>query len=317
MVVKKEDLNAFTIPCTIRVYKFGNTLCDLGASINLISFAMFWKLGLGVPKPTTMRLLMADRSIKNPVGVLYDVLVKVDRFIFPANFIILDCEIDHEVPIILGIPFLATGRALVDVKCGEIKFWVNNEEVSFNMCNSMKQPMDLQVISVIDVVDDEKLGSELVEEYDEVVALLMGLGSYTKNPVKLDLDLKYRESPPAKPSIIEIPQLKLMSLPSHLQYVFLGEDNTLPIIVVVDLEPCQVDSLKLIVKKFISAIGWTIADIIEIPPKIYSHKIKLNVDHIPSVEDQRRLNQLMQEVVKKEIIKWLDAGVVCLILNST
>lgn len=113
MVVKKEDSSAFTIPCTIGVYKFRKTLCDLGESINLISFAIFWKLGLGTPKLTTMRILMIDRSIKKPVSVLYNVLVKVDRFIFPTDFIILDCEINHEVPIILGRPFLATERVLV------------------------------------------------------------------------------------------------------------------------------------------------------------------------------------------------------------
>lgn len=142
------------------------------------------------------------------------------------------------------------------------------------------------MVSVIDVRDDEvtntvevklvdgplvgvlwNLGGEVVEEYDEVVASLTDLGSYTKNPVKLDLDLKNHESPPAKPSIILPPQLKLKSLSSHLQYVFLGEDNTLSIIVAGDLEPCQMDALKSIVKKFICAIGRTIADIIALLPE--------------------------------------------------
>ncbi|XP_047249863.1 uncharacterized protein LOC124885667 [Capsicum annuum] len=237
-----------------------------------------------------MRLLMVNRSIKNSFGMLYDVLVKVDRFIFPTDFVILDCEIDHEVPIILGRLFLSTGRAFIDVEYGEMKFRVNN---------------------------DENFKSEVVEEYDEVVTSLTGLGSYTKNPIKLDLDLKNHESPPAKPSIIEPPQLELDLLPSHPQYIFLGEEKTLSIIVAGDLEPCQVDALKSIMKKFIQAIGWTIADIIGIPPEIRSHKIKLNVDHVPSMEHQRRLNQPIQEVVKKEIIKWLDAGVVYPILTST
>ncbi|XP_047253674.1 uncharacterized protein LOC107844380 [Capsicum annuum] len=261
---------------------------------------------LGSPKPTTIRLLMANHLIKNLVGMLYDVLVKFDQFIFSADFMILDSEVDHEIPIILGRTFLATRRALVYVEYGEMKFWVNDEEVSFNVCKSMKQPMDLQVISVIDVVDDEvdntakmdlvndplvgvlwNFGSEVVEEYDEVVASLTGLGSYTKNPVKLDLDLKNCDSPPAKPSIIEPPQLKIKPLPSHLQYVFLGKDNTLPIIIASDLEPYQVDTFKSIVKKFIRAIGRTITKIIGILPRICSHKIKINVDRVPSVEHQR------------------------------
>ncbi|XP_016578925.1 uncharacterized protein LOC107876535 [Capsicum annuum] len=78
MVVKKEDPGVFHIPCTIGVYKFRKALCDLGESINLMPFPMFKKLGLGAPKPNTMRLLMDDRSIKNLVGVLYDIFVKVD-----------------------------------------------------------------------------------------------------------------------------------------------------------------------------------------------------------------------------------------------
>lgn len=104
----------------------------------LMSYVIFNKLGLGAPKSTTMRLLMADCSIKKLVGVLHGVLVKVDRFIFPIDFVILDCDIDHEIPIILGRPFLATERALVDMECGDMKFWINNEKVSFNVCKSMK-----------------------------------------------------------------------------------------------------------------------------------------------------------------------------------
>ncbi|XP_016574067.2 uncharacterized protein LOC107871668 [Capsicum annuum] len=235
IVVKKEDPSAFTISCIIEVYKFEKPLCDLGESINLIPFATFQKLVLGASKPTTIRLLMVDCLIKKPVGVLYDILMKVDRSIFPTDFVILDSEIDHKVLIIPGRLVLATKRALVDVEYGKMKFWVNNEEVSFNVCKSMKQPMELQVILVIDMVDDGttntveidimndplvgvlwNFGSEVIEEYDEVVASLMGLGYYTKNPIKLDLDLKNCESPPAKPSIIEPPQLELKPLPSHL-----------------------------------------------------------------------------------------------------
>ncbi|XP_049345015.1 uncharacterized protein LOC125809411 [Solanum verrucosum] len=113
---KREDPRAFTILCTIGMLQFAKALCDLGASINLMPYAIYKKLGLREPKATTMRLLMEDRSIKHPVGILYDILVKVDRFIFSTDFIILDCEIDAEISIIFGRPFLATGRVLVDVE---------------------------------------------------------------------------------------------------------------------------------------------------------------------------------------------------------
>src|ERR1051325_10658484 len=103
---------------------------------------VFKKLGLGTPTPTRMRLLMADRSVKIPEGILLDVLVKVDKFIFPADFVILDCDVDSDVPIILGRPFLATGRALVDMDSGQLKFRVNNDEVVFNIHRSMKRPAE-------------------------------------------------------------------------------------------------------------------------------------------------------------------------------
>ena len=74
-----------------------------------------------------MRLLMADRTVKRPIGILHDVLVKVESFIFPADFVILDCEVHFEVPIILGRPFLATGRALADMEKGQMTFRLNNE----------------------------------------------------------------------------------------------------------------------------------------------------------------------------------------------
>ena len=76
------------------------------------------KLGLSDPKPTAMRLLMADRTVKRPIGILHDVLVKVESLIFLADFFVFDCEVDFEVSIILGRPFLATGRALVDMENG-------------------------------------------------------------------------------------------------------------------------------------------------------------------------------------------------------
>ena len=91
---KEEDPSAFTIPCTIGSIKFVKTLCDLEASINLMGLAIYEKLGLGMPKPTTMRLMMADKSVKRPAGISCDVLVRVDTFIFfHADFVILNCEI--------------------------------------------------------------------------------------------------------------------------------------------------------------------------------------------------------------------------------
>ena len=92
------------------------SLVQLGHYILRKHYVIYKKLGLGDPKPTAMRLLMADRTVKRPIGILHDVLVKVESFIIPADFVILDCEVDFEVPIILGRPFVATSRALVDIE---------------------------------------------------------------------------------------------------------------------------------------------------------------------------------------------------------
>ena len=112
---KFKDPGSFTIPCTIGNAIFEWALCDLGAIINLMPLSIFKRLGLGEARPTTVTLQLADRSLKHPIGVIEDFLVKVDKFIFPADFIVLDMEEDKEIPIILGRPFLATGRAMIDV----------------------------------------------------------------------------------------------------------------------------------------------------------------------------------------------------------
>ncbi|XP_016553309.1 uncharacterized protein LOC107852778 [Capsicum annuum] len=148
---KKDDHGAFTIPFTIWMHEFEKSLCDLGASIKLIYFVIYKKLGLDTPTPTSMRFLMSDQSIKRPVGILFDVLVKVDKFFLPADFVVLDCEIDHEVPIILGHPFSATERTIVDLELGEIKFRVQENKVSFKTCKSKNQTSELQVVSMVDV----------------------------------------------------------------------------------------------------------------------------------------------------------------------
>jgi len=113
--LKLKDPNSFAIPCTIENSHFEKALCDLGASINLMPFSVFRKLGMKEPKSTTISLQLADCSITYPRGIVEDVLVKVDKFIFPVDFVVLDMEEDEDVQIILGRPFLATGKTLIDV----------------------------------------------------------------------------------------------------------------------------------------------------------------------------------------------------------
>ena len=115
---KMKDPGSFTIPCVIREFEFQKALYDSSASINLMPLSIENKLSLGELTPTTVTLQKEDRTMAKPEGVIEDVLVKVGKFIFPVNFIILDMEEDSQVPLLLGRPFLATGAALIDMQKG-------------------------------------------------------------------------------------------------------------------------------------------------------------------------------------------------------
>ncbi|XP_022867171.1 uncharacterized protein LOC111386901 [Olea europaea var. sylvestris] len=124
---KLKDPRSFTIPCTIDFNYFEHSLCDLGVNVNLMPLSVYRSLGLGEAKSITISLQLADRSIKRSKGIIEDVLVKVDKFIFPANFIVLDMEEDSNISLILGRPFLAIERALIDVYDGKMILRVDNE----------------------------------------------------------------------------------------------------------------------------------------------------------------------------------------------
>ena len=108
---KMKDPGSFTIPCSIGKYEFKKALCDSGASINLMPLSVVHRLSLRELLPTTITLQMADRSMARPEGVLEDVLVKVGKFIFPVDFVIMKMEEDTQVSIFPGRPFLDTGAA--------------------------------------------------------------------------------------------------------------------------------------------------------------------------------------------------------------
>ncbi|XP_060965191.1 uncharacterized protein LOC133034172 [Cannabis sativa] len=247
---KLKDPGSFTIPCSIGGRDVGRALCDLGASINLMPMSIFKKLGIGEARPTIVTLQLADRSMAHPEGKIEDVLVQVDKFIFPADFIILDYEADRDVPIILGRPFLATGRTLIDVQNGELTMRVNDQKVTFNVFNAMRFSDEIEERSRISVIDsivaekfhkeawrDEKFISsfdeleDLSEDEDNQVAWVEPLQPIPnfKKPFE-SLELKESNFKPPKPSIQEPPKLELKPLPSHLKYAYLGENDTPPLL---------------------------------------------------------------------------------------
>ncbi|XP_070005134.1 uncharacterized protein [Nicotiana sylvestris] len=156
---KLKDPGSFTIPLSLGKQEVGRALCDLGASINLMPSSLFKQLGLGVLRPTTITLQLADRSLVMPEGIIEDVLVRVGKFILPADFIVLDYEADEEVPIILGRPFLATGGVIIDVRVGKLKMRIDDEEVTFNVYKALKLPKhyeDFYMITVVELKEIEQ-----------------------------------------------------------------------------------------------------------------------------------------------------------------
>ncbi|XP_075080483.1 uncharacterized protein LOC142165984 [Nicotiana tabacum] len=262
MAQKRSDPGSFTIPCIIGSYAFAKALCDLGASINLMSLAVYTKLGIGRDRPTSMLLQLADCTVKRPTGILDDMLVQVGKFVFPVDFVILDCQVDEEIPFILGRQFLATGRALIDCETGELKMRLNDEEVIFNVQQSMRRPSEYANCSLVEAVDVILQENDMtltvkdpleacltnLEEMDgeglaEWVMALEGRGFWSREPQFESLELEKRATPPAKPSIEEPPKLELKPLPNHLKYVFLGPDSTLPVIISSGLLDVQVERL--------------------------------------------------------------------------
>ncbi|KAL4387847.1 hypothetical protein GQ457_09G019930 [Hibiscus cannabinus] len=112
---KLKDPKNFTIPCAIENHYVGEALCDLGSIINLMPKSVFQKLGIGKPRLTIVMPQLVDRSYTQPEGKIKDILVRVDKFIFPADFLNLDCEANINTPIILEGPFLATGKVVIDM----------------------------------------------------------------------------------------------------------------------------------------------------------------------------------------------------------
>jgi hypothetical protein len=112
LLIKYKDPGCPTISCMIGVSQISRALLDLGASVNLLPYLVYLQLGLGELKPTTVTLQLADKSMKRPRGIIEDVLIKVDKFYFPMDFIVIDTEpmldVVNQIPVILGRPFLAT-----------------------------------------------------------------------------------------------------------------------------------------------------------------------------------------------------------------
>ncbi|CAL1380994.1 unnamed protein product [Linum trigynum] len=144
---KQKDPGSFTIPCSIENLHVERSLADLGASINVMPYKLFKKLGLGEPRATRMSLQLADRSVVHPRGIVEDLLVKVGKFNYLVDFVILDINEDVNVQLILGRPFLATAKALIDVHDGTLVLRDGEERIAFSISNTRPASSPLHAVS--------------------------------------------------------------------------------------------------------------------------------------------------------------------------
>ena len=154
---KYKDPGSPTISIVVGNSKLGHALVDLGASVNLLPYSVYVDLGLGELEPTNITLQLADRSVKIPRGIVKDVLVQVDKFYFPVDFVVLDTQPvvnqGTQFPVILGRPFLATANAIIHCRGGLMTLSFGNMTVNLNIFNVIKGMGDEEDMCEINMVD--------------------------------------------------------------------------------------------------------------------------------------------------------------------
>jgi len=256
--------------------------------------SIYSSLNAGPLKETGVIIQLADRSLVYPKGILEDVLVQVDWLIFPADFYVLDMEEDRSTnssDLLLGRPFLSTAKTKIDVYEGTLTMEFDGEIIKFNVYDAMKYPSEMSSICVIDAIDPIIAQTFEMHENDKLKVALCG--SYTndrlieiqKNIVvdaellekvnELDTSTMRYVSPKLElpisdtkllPSIVQAPMLELKELPRHLKYAYLGDKQTLPVIISNKLSIHETERLIEVLKEHKEALGWTIADIKGLSP---------------------------------------------------
>nr|GFA02085.1 reverse transcriptase domain-containing protein [Tanacetum cinerariifolium] len=300
------------------------------------------KLSLPNLSPTCMTLELADRSISRPVGVAEDVFIKVGTFHFLADFVVVDFDADPRVPLILDRSFLKTERALIDMFKGELTLCVGKEAITFNLDQTSRystnyNDMTTNHIDVIDMACEEY--SQEVLGFSDVIASgnptpyydpIVSTTSPTLNPFRnsdflleevdaflaleddptLLKELKICEAKTDKSSIDEPLEVELKDLPPYLEYAFLEGDDKLPVIIARDLSVEEKTALITILKSDKRAIAWKLFNIKGIDPEFCTRKILIEEDFKPAVQHQRRVNPKIHDVIKNEVLKLLDAGLI-------
>ncbi|GJS47974.1 reverse transcriptase domain-containing protein [Tanacetum coccineum] len=291
-------------------------LADLGASINLMPLSVWKKLSLPELTPTRMTLELANRSVAYPVGVAEDVFVKVGKFHFPADFVVVDYDVDPRVPLILGRPFLRTARALIDVHGEELTLRVNDEAITFNVGHTSRYSYryDDESVNRIDVID------VTCEEYAQEV---LGFSDSSKsgNPTPSSDPIITTSSPSLTPFeggdfVLEEIKACLTSdsiSPGIDDADFDLEGDILLLEKLLNDDPSSPLPLKELNFEELKIIKSSIDD----PPELELKDLPSHLEYaFLDFQHQRRVNLKIHEVIKKEVIKLLDAGLIYPISDS-
>nr|GEU98494.1 DNA-directed DNA polymerase [Tanacetum cinerariifolium] len=336
---KLGDPGKFLIPCDFPGMDVCHALADLGASINLMPLSIWKNISLPELTPTQMTLELADRSITRPKEVAEDVFVKVGKFHFLTDFVVVDFKVDPRVLLILDYEYSSTYDDLsvnridiIDVAREEYA----QEVLGFSSNSSGGSPTSSFELILFDYspsltpFEESDFILEEIEAYlkDDSISPEINHANFdperdiclieillNDDPLQLPpMDLK--EVIKAKSSIEEPPEVELKDLPSHLEYAYLEENDKLPVIISKDLKDEEKEAILNVLKSHKRAIIWKITDIKGIDPRFCTHKILMEEDFKPSVQSQRRVNPKIHEVIKKEVLKLLDAGMIYPIFDS-
>ncbi|GJV61492.1 reverse transcriptase domain-containing protein [Tanacetum coccineum] len=255
---KLGDLGKFLIPCDFSELDECLALADLGASINIMPLYVWKQLSIPELTSTRMTLELADRSVTHLKGVAEDIFVKVGKFYFLADFIIVDYDVDLWVPLIIGRPFLRTARALIDVYGEDLTLRVDDEDPIITSSSPSFTPFEggyfiLEEIETFLHTPEElfNLDDDYYDMKGDILYLEKLLNedpSLTLPPMKNDYH-KHVNVTMMKPSIEEPPELELKDLPSHLEYAFLEGTDKLPVIISKELKNEEKAALLKVLKR--------------------------------------------------------------------
>ena len=261
---------------------------------------------------------MADRTLAPCESILEDIMIKVGKFVFPVDFVVINMEEDNQIPLLLGRPFLAIGATLIDVKKGELTLRVGDEAVHFNLNHSLKQPelssADCEIVETkipvgSELTTDCKFQNSMNEnemnfqylEHLEVEILNSNFkltdSVFSVGEINVEKSSSYEEKVAEENKSLE--GLMLKEFPEHLKYTFLQLEKGKPVIISAGLTRLEKQKLLETLRKYKEEIARSIEDLKGISPSICIHKILLEENARTSVEHQRRLNPVMKEVVRK------------------